>query len=62
MRIEELHELLGMTNTDQTLIAAIAEHGGNVAGLSAQRPTTTRSIGINGVGKGDNSAPTIVKT
>ena len=36
MRIEGLHELLGLTSMDQTLISAIAEHGGNVSDLSAK--------------------------
>ncbi|ANH67316.1 hypothetical protein [Mitsuaria sp. 7] len=36
MNIEDFHQLLGLSNTDQELVAAIAEHGGNVADLSAK--------------------------
>lgn len=50
MSIDNLHQLLGMTNTEQDLISAIAEHGGNVADLSAKN---IRELGTDFVNLGD---------
>lgn len=50
MNAEDLHLVLGMTNTDQPLISAIAEHGGNVADLSAKN---IRELGTDYVNLGE---------
>ncbi len=44
MKIENLYELLGLTNTDEALVSAIAAHGGNVADLS---PKNIRDLGTD---------------
>ena len=52
MKIQDLNQLLGLTNTDQALIDAISQLGGDVAKLSAKKMREEGSDFVNLVDAG----------